>query len=57
MSEKQLIALLHFQMNEGIHLIEIKYEYPGCLDLKYHDSGGNFHSIGIKPNGNLVTYE
>lgn len=57
MSEKQLIALLYYQMNEGIHLFEIKYEYPGHLDLKFNDSGGNLHYVGIGPHGNIVTYE
>ncbi len=53
MTERQLIALLYYQMNDGIHLTFLSYEQGGRLEIQFLDSGRNFHHHSIGPNGTV----
>lgn len=61
MTDAQMMALIRqwasTSTREIIKFSFSAYAHGRILDILYVDTGGNYHSIGILPDGKLRTYE
>jgi hypothetical protein len=64
MTENQIMALIRYVTDRGINITLVIYcafyneqnDDSNILRVEYHDSGGNYHSVGITEIGTLRTY-